>query len=728
MKRLALAAFGVVFLLLSGVAAAQPLYRSGGGAWNEIDATWGTSSGGPYAAAVWNSTIPNQAVLEGSGGTLTLGSGVTANSLTFDAAGFVIQGGTLGFAGTTPTIVANQDAEISSGISSATLRKEGTGQLTLGGGVALTEGMVLTAGRTSFEGGGTYVAGTASPVTVGSGSGSRAVLELAGSGTVSLADAVASALFRVGTGSGASGAVFHNAGDVRIGSTNLYSYLTVGNSAAYGYYRMEGGSIDVGSGGGRLGLTVGDGSGGLGVWEQTGGTATFNRYIVIGNGNIASRGEATLTGGTLNQTLGGNYLLVGDDGPGRLNLGTLGGGTALISTAANVKLGEAGTVASGHLNLNSGTLRFTVSGGGIRADIDGRDTPGRELAVALNGATIQSAANTIKLIWGGTDAPLTTRLYNGGAVIDTQGFAATIETPILATTGNGIYRASQFAGTPTGEPGAGYIGVPQVAVSGGSGSGAQVNAIVDFVTGTINGFRMVNPGQGYLAGDTLTLSLSGNAGSTVAAPYQYTLQAADLAANGTGIFRKQGAGTLTLTAANTFVGETRVSAGTLKLAATGSLLSSRITIETGALFDASSVAGFQLAAGQSLAGAGTFAGSLLVDSGAGLVFDAASPLTVVSGTVSFGAGFGIDDIIGLDGTTVAAGTYTLIDGTVDLTGLANVGFANRLAIGGGQEAYFQGGSLQVVVVPEPALSAIAAVGLLGGLVVAWRRGQDKKGN
>jgi hypothetical protein len=56
MNRLPLVASGVVFLVLSGVASAQPLYRSGGGAWNDVDATWGTSSGGPYAAAVWNST------------------------------------------------------------------------------------------------------------------------------------------------------------------------------------------------------------------------------------------------------------------------------------------------------------------------------------------------------------------------------------------------------------------------------------------------------------------------------------------------------------------------------------------------------------------------------------------------------------------------------------------------------------------------------------------------
>jgi autotransporter-associated beta strand protein len=723
-----LAALGALVVALGGTASAQTLYRSGGGTWNGVDSAWGTSSGGPYAITAWNSGAPSSAVLEGVGGSLTLGTGITANAVTFEAAGFTLAGGALGFAGTTPRIVSNQPGLITSAVTSAALRKEGTAALNLAGGMTLTDGLTLAAGRTTFAGSGTYAAGLASPLTVGSGTGSRAVLALEGSGTVSLGEGVVNANVRVGSGSGVAGAVAHSSGNVRIGSSNLYGYLLVGATAGYGYYRMDGGSLDVGSGAGRLGLIIGDGSTAVGVWEQTGGVATFNRYIVMANTSLNARGEATFTGGTLNQTLSGNYFLVGDDGPGRLNLGTLAGGTALIATAANLKLGEAGVTASGHLNLNAGTLRFTASTGGIRADTDGRDTPGRELALALNGGMIQAAANNIKLIWGGTDAPLTTRLYNGGVTCDTQGFNATVETPILATTGNGIVIANPFTAAPTGAAGAGYIGPPQVAVSGGSGTGAQVQAVVDSAAGTISGFVIVNPGQGYLAGDRLTFTLSGNAGSTLAAPYQYTLQAADLAANGTGIFRKQGAGTLTLTAANTFAGETRVAAGTLKLAATGSLLSSRITIEGGAVFDAFDVVGFRLASGQSLAGTGTFTGSVLFDSGAGLVFNAANPLTVASGTVTFGSGFGIDDIIGLDGTTIAAGTYTLIDGAVDLTGLANVGFANRLAIGGGQEAYFQGGSLQLVVVPEPGVGWLAATGLLGGLVRLWRcrRGENRR--
>lgn len=263
-------------------------------------------------------------------------------------------------------------------------------------------------------------------------------------------------------------------------------------------------------------------------------------------------------------------------------------------------------------------------------------------------------------------------------------------------------------------------------VSGGSGQDAQVDAQVDPVSGLLTGFVVTNPGQGYVAGDTLTLAFTGAAAATMPDNYTYTLTADDVAANGTGVFRKQGTGTLTLTAANTFTGETRISAGTLKLASTGSLLSSLITIEDGASFDVSEVTNFAVGPGQALGGSGSFAGSLLLDAGAGLVFDSGNPLTLTSGTVSFGAGFGVDDIVGLDGANVSEGLYTLISGTVDLTGVDNVGFANRLAIGGGKEAYFQQGSLQLVVVPEPANFIFAGIGLAMVGWQFWRRGRIAK--
>jgi fibronectin-binding autotransporter adhesin len=79
-----------------------------------------------------------------------------------------------------------------------------------------------------------------------------------------------------------------------------------------------------------------------------------------------------------------------------------------------------------------------------------------------------------------------------------------------------------------------------------------------------------------------------------------------------GGLRKNGAGTLTLNAVNTYTGNTIVNAGTLALGSAGSIANSRsITVASGALFDVSAVAGgFTLGAAQTLSGGGAINGTI----------------------------------------------------------------------------------------------------------------------
>lgn len=167
---------------------------------------------------------------------------------------------------------------------------------------------------------------------------------------------------------------------------------------------------------------------------------------------------------------------------------------------------------------------------------------------------------------------------------------------------------------------------------------------------------------------------------------------------GRGAFTKAGTGTLTLTGANQHTEATTVSGGTL--------------IVDGSLAAASDVS---VASGAAIGGNGTI-GNLTLDSGADFVFSLTDTLDAVS--TSFG-GFGVANIVGLD-NTVADGTYTLISGTIDWANVSNIGFGNAYDLGDGKLAYFQEGSLELVVVPEPGAYALLA-GLLGLSYVMVRR-------
>ena len=52
------------------------------------------------------------------------------------------------------------------------------------------------------------------------------------------------------------------------------------------------------------------------------------------------------------------------------------------------------------------------------------------------------------------------------------------------------------------------------------------------------------------------------------------------------------------------------------------------------------------------------------------------------------------------------------DGAVNLTGLQNVGPGNAFERGDGKLAFFQSGSLQVVVIPEPSAALLGGLGML----------------
>ncbi|HET6440910.1 MAG TPA: autotransporter-associated beta strand repeat-containing protein, partial [Phycisphaerae bacterium] len=122
----------------------------GAGTWDTTSPYWYNSSTPGYQP--WVNANNDDAVFGTSGGTVSLGTGITVHNLTFDTTGYLIQSDTLTLAGTTPTITANANAAISSVIAgSAGLTKTGAGTLTLSGANTTTGGVTLGAGTLNIN-------------------------------------------------------------------------------------------------------------------------------------------------------------------------------------------------------------------------------------------------------------------------------------------------------------------------------------------------------------------------------------------------------------------------------------------------------------------------------------------------------------------------------------------------------------------------------------------------
>jgi fibronectin-binding autotransporter adhesin len=215
------------------------------------------------------------------------------------------------------------------------------------------------------------------------------------------------------------------------------------------------------------------------------------------------------------------------------------------------------------------------------------------------------------------------------------------------------------------------------------------NASAD--TATIGGRIRIRGDGGYSG-------ISFNVANGAAATDLLVSAAVTEASSGLGI-TKSGSGTMVLSGSNNYTGSTTVSAGTLLV--NGSLGNSAVSVASNATVGGSGAIGGSL----------SFAENSLFD-----VFSAvmgSNPLAV-AGTVTFGSGFGIDNLTGINWSSVGVGTYTLIDSVQDfsIAGLDNWGSSNALSVGAGKSAYFNNGSLQLVVVPEPSAALLGGLGLL----------------
>ena len=529
-------------------------YWSGTGTWSTGTSNWGTLSGGPYNAATWSNSPADAAFFEGSAGTVTIGTGVTAAGLTFNVAGYTVTGGTLTLSGSNVTTSA--DATIASRISTSVgLRKTGAGTLTLSGardftGTATTTidsgtlkvtsvGFLGAAGTTTMVNGGTLeISSTAANALNNVGFTSSRPITIAAGATLLAANTVAN------TNAHNLGALTINGGTLSSNSvsSNAFGNFVLRAVTVGGSVRSTIQSTDIALASGTQTWTVNDATDGTDLLVTsrilTGGNATA--IVKAGAGTLELTGSNVYSLGTI---INAGTVIAG-------HASALGTGTASFTGPATLQMGISGTIA------NPFSIASAVSG---TFDTAGQST-------TLSG-TVGGIGNLVKAGAG----RLTLSASNAYAGLTT----VSAGTLALSTAGN-IVASSGVNLAASGS---------ELDISGASGD-RTIGSLAGAAGSTVT-----------LGGNTLT---AGGAANTTFAGV----------VSGAGGFTKTGAGTLALSNPQFFTGAARISAGTLAIGGSNTLAAaSRIDVSQGAILSATT-AGLAVVNTQTLGGYGTIDGSV----------------------------------------------------------------------------------------------------------------------
>lgn len=441
------------------------------------------------------------------------------------------------------------------------------------------------------------------------------------------------------------------------GTINLE--ISLGKSGQY--FQLN--SFEANAGTGTINVTGSD------TWRLT--PVTLKGSVMM-TGDVNSQALVTIdSNGTDTGTVSGIFsssMALTKSGAGSLTLtgtNTYSGGTTL--TEGTLVAGNDAAFGTGAVELAGGILTNDATRSiGNAINITGTSQISAAANYTLSGAL--TGAGTLNT---GGDASGNATLFIDD---DLSGFSGTVNYT-NASDGNNV----NFNGA--------LDTTAKFTLSQGTGTGRYLRFAEDSTIGELSGTDgafIINTGKTLTINQSTDTSFGGVIGIGAAA----------------GGITKAGTGSLTLTGANAFTGATTVSGGTL--------------IVDGSLASGSAVS---VSSGAAIGGDGTIGGDLFLAAGAEFLFSETETLTV-GGTLSFG-GFSVADLVGLD-SSIAEGTYTIVGGSINTANLSNLGFANAFDLGDGKSAYFQEGSLQLVVVPEPGAYALLA-GLLGLSYVMVRR-------
>ena len=376
------------------------------------------------------------------------------------------------------------------------------------------------------------------------------------------------------------------------------------------------------------------------------GTATPITAIDATYGTVGLYDVAGLNGSTV---VGASQLA----NPG--GLGTAGDGYYTIVNAGAIPTGShdnqiidviGACTSGGSSTINYAGLRFNSPGGSVHVsywtsvgiilvtpNVGATNVPISVTAVGVEPAERNGSDPGSIVIWQNDilgllscDALIDGKVAGGVFVKDGQGtFIST-----GAYTGQGYYTGQTYVNNGVwqiyGDSGVGAVATgAQVNLNGGTLLGAATLTL-DNAGANIRPIALGSNGGGLaaMAGTTMTVDgvISGAAPLTIGIPASsannYTAGLVPGTGAGTANTATNASGTVVLTGANTYTGNTIVSSGTLQLGATGVILSTNIITSPGGTYDVSLISGYTLNGGYNLMGGGAVNGSVNAASGSGI--------------------------------------------------------------------------------------------------------------
>jgi fibronectin-binding autotransporter adhesin len=208
----------------------------GTGTWNTSTLIWRDSVG----LRAWNNSLLDNAIFEGTAGTVTLGTPITVQNITFSVGGYILTGNTLTLAGSAPTIgLTTGTTTIASAITGAAgLTTTGTGT------VSLTNSANTYTGATTIQSGVLQIGNGGAGGSLGTSSQvvNNGTLTINRTGTVTVSQAISGTgnLTKLATGTAIltgdntyTGTTSISAGILQIGDGGTAGTLGTGNVAVW---------------------------------------------------------------------------------------------------------------------------------------------------------------------------------------------------------------------------------------------------------------------------------------------------------------------------------------------------------------------------------------------------------------------------------------------------------------------------------------------------------------